>query len=317
MINFNLWQTNLILNMSSGEEIDRFYDMLFEMSNDIRHNILLLLIQKPERMTQIAKVLDLTSPEVSRHLTRLSETRLIEKDSVNFYHVTNFGEYLLNSLVDLEFITKHREYFVKHSAVNIPQRFQKRMSEISKYRLKNNFMEFLSFINEKIKESQEYVWLYIDQYPILALDSMHKSVERGVKYRIIEQIDLSENNIFDKKHLIPKGEDPPLVEVKVHERKDIYLFISDQGSAISFPTREGFDYTGFVTDDNDSIWVKDLFEYYWSPAKRTMTRCILCSETIRSDPIIEVIDGKEEFFDTVECVLTFKRLKQIYGERFR
>ena len=96
--------------MSSGEDIDRFYDMLFELSNDIRHNILLMVKQKPERMTTIANTLDLTSPEVSRHLTRLSENRLIEKDASNFYHVTNFGEYLLNSLVDLEFITRHREH---------------------------------------------------------------------------------------------------------------------------------------------------------------------------------------------------------------
>ena len=117
--------------MSSGDDVDRFYDMLFEISNDIRHNILMLLLQKPERMTQVAKDLDLTSPEVSRHLTRLTEARLIEKDASNLYHVTNFGEYLLNSLVDLEFMTKHRDYFVKHNAVNIPQKYQKRMSKIS------------------------------------------------------------------------------------------------------------------------------------------------------------------------------------------
>ena len=94
------------MTMSSGEDVDRFYDLLFEMSNDIRHNILLLLLQKPERMTLIAKTLDLTSPEVSRHLSRLSETMLIEKDADNFYHITNFGEYFINSLVDLEFITR-------------------------------------------------------------------------------------------------------------------------------------------------------------------------------------------------------------------
>jgi len=304
--------------MSSGDDVDRFYDMLFEISNDIRHNILMLLLQKPERMTQVAKDLDLTSPEVSRHLTRLTEARLIEKDASNYYHVTNFGEYLLNSLVDLEFMTKHRDYFVKHNAVNIPQKYQKRMSEISKFKLKNNFMEFLSFINEKIKQSEEYVWLYIDQYPILAIESMLNSVERGVKYRIIEQSDLSGPNIvFDKKHLIALEEEPPRVEVKIHERSDVYLFISDKGSAIAFPTRDGFDYTGFVTDEGkDSTWIKDLFEHYWTPANRAMARCTLCSSPIRSEPIIAKINGKEYVFDSQECVQTYKRLKQIYGERF-
>ena len=66
------------MTMSRGEDVDRFYDMLFELSNDIRHNIMLLLLRKPERMTWIAKELNLTSPEVSRHLTRLTENKLIE-----------------------------------------------------------------------------------------------------------------------------------------------------------------------------------------------------------------------------------------------
>jgi predicted transcriptional regulator len=303
--------------MSTGEEVDRFYNMLFEMSNDIRHNIMLLLLRKPERMTQIAKELDLTSPEVSRHLTRLSETKLIEKDKANFYHVTNFGEYLLNSLMDLEFITKHRDYFVKHSAVNIPQIFQRRMSEISTYKLKNNFMEFLSFINQKIKESEEYVWLYIDQYPILAIESMLNSVERGVKYRIIEQSDLSGPNIvFDKKHLISIEGKKPRVEVKMHQRKDVYLFISDKGSAIAFPSQSGFDYIGFVNEDGGDSWVKELFEHYWTPAELATIRCALCSSPIRSVSIVEKINGKEHIFDTQECVQTYKRLKQVYGERF-
>jgi predicted transcriptional regulator len=304
--------------MSGGEDIDRFYDMLFEMSNDIRHNILLLLLQKPERMTQIAKTLGLTSPEVSRHLTRLTETKLIEKDADNFYSVTNFGEYLLNSLVDLEFITKHRDYFLRHSAVNIPIRFQKRMSEISGYRLEENFMKFLNFVTDKIRDSREYVWLYIDQYPILALDSMRSSVEHGVRYRIIETGEATESNeIFDMKYMVAFDGKPPMVEVKKHPRRDVYLFISDQGSAISFPSQKGFDYTGFVNDGvADSEWVRDLFNYYWTPASSTEVLCTLCSSPIRSESIIETINGKEYLFDTQECVLTYKRLKQIYGERF-
>jgi len=67
--------------MSSGEDIDRFYDMLFEISNDVRHNILILLLQKPERMTQVAKELELTSPEVSRHLSRRTSSRAISWSS--------------------------------------------------------------------------------------------------------------------------------------------------------------------------------------------------------------------------------------------
>jgi len=179
-------------------------------------------------------------------------------------------------------------------------------------------MEFLSFINESIKKAEEFVWLYIDQYPILAIESMLNSVERGVKYRIIEQSELSGPNIvFDKKYLIALEDEAPRVEVKIHDRKDVYLFISDQGSAIAFPTPDGFDYTGFVNEDGrDSVWIKELYEHYWVPANRAMARCTLCSAPIRSKPIIEKIDGKEHIFDSEECVQTYKRLKQIYGDYF-
>jgi predicted transcriptional regulator len=301
----------------SNTEDDRFYDLLFEISNDIRHNILLLLHQKPERMTNIAKMLDLTSPEVSRHLSRLSDTRLIEKDSDNFYHVTSFGQFMLNSLSDLEFSTKYMDYFLKHSAVNIPIKFQKRMSEISNYKLEDNFMEFLRFITEKIQEAERYVWLYIDQYPVIASKAINDSVKRGVKYRIIEQGKTSKSDdIFDKKYLLSLEDEAPRVEVKTLEEKDVYLFLSDKGSAISFPTREGFDYTGFLCEGDESVWTKDLFEHYWTPADSTKAECALCSSPIRTKPIIETIDGKEYIFDTEDCVVTYKRLKQIYGERF-
>jgi predicted transcriptional regulator len=303
--------------MSDRVEDDRFYDMLFEMSNDIRHNILLMLLQKPERMTTISKVLELTSPEVSRHLSRLTDNKLIEKDSDNFYYVTNYGKYLLNSLVDLEFITKHQAYFLRHSAVNIPIKFQKRMSEISNYRLEENFMSFLRFINEKIKESEKYVWLYIDQPPILAIDAIRQSLEKGVKYKIIEQTGITgSDELFDKKHFIGISGEIPNIEIKKHPKVDIYLFISDRGSAIAFPTKEGFDYTGFIHHEDEVSWIKDLFNHYWEPTDQTTILCTLCSSPIRTDPIIEVIDGKECLFDTEECVLTYKRLKQIYGKRF-
>jgi predicted transcriptional regulator len=191
------------------------------------------------------------------------------------------------------------------------------MSEISNYILEDNFMDFIRFITEKIQQAEEYVWLYIDQYPILAKEFMKKSVEKGVKYRIIEMNEnLEADKIFDKKNLVLR-EETPSVEIKICKQKDVYLFISDKGSAISFPSREGFDYTGFVNEDgSDCSWIKELFLHYWLPTDSKLPKCSLCEFPIRSNSIIEVIGGKEYIFDTHECVLQFKRLKQIYGERF-
>ena len=255
--------------MSSPDEDDRLYEILFEISNETRHKILLLLKEKPEKVTQIAKKLDLVSPEVRRHLTRLNASRLIRRDFDNNYNLTSFGEGILSLLRDFDFFINHRDYFVSHTPVNIPPRFLKRLSELSKHKYVDNFMGFLSFIDEKIKEAKEFVWLYIDQYPITAVDSLLNSVERGVKVRIIEQSDLSGPSVaFEDKHLLTYGSGVADVMVKVHDRKDVYLFISDAGSAISFPNENGFDYAGFtVTDRESGSWGADLFKLYWETAQ--------------------------------------------------
>ena len=73
--------------MSSFEEIDRLYNTLFELSNEIRHNILLLILKEPIRMTNIANKLELNTPEVSRNLSRMSESKLIQRGYNTFdYH---------------------------------------------------------------------------------------------------------------------------------------------------------------------------------------------------------------------------------------
>jgi len=252
--------------MPTNVKTDRLYDTLFELSNDIRHNILLLVLEKPIRMTSIAQTLGLTSPEVSRHLSRLSEAKLLQKDINNFYRVTDYGQHCLSLIDSLSFFTRNREYFVSHNSQGIPYIFRNRLTELTKYDTIDNFMEFIHFINERIKKSKEFVWLYIDQYPILAIESILKSVENGVKFRIIEQGDLFGPNIaFEHKNLMYKGEKGPDVEIKINNFSGVYLFVSDSGSAVAFPTDSGFDYSGFVINDSEDFqWSIDLFEHYWS-----------------------------------------------------
>lgn len=270
----NILDSNIILGidllpMSKSEE---FYALLFEVSNEDRDKILCTLHEQKKRVSDISRELDLTYTEIRRHISRLQKIDLIRRDLDGFYQLTPYGETCLKLFDDFDFLSSHRDYFASHTAVNIPLRFLKRLSELSLYQFVDNFMEFLNFIDEKIKESKEFVWLCIDRYPIIAVDSLLDSVERGVKIRINEQSDLSGPSVaFEDKHLIALGSENPDVIIKVHDRKDVYLFISDAGSAISFPNEDGFDYSGFtVTDRESSNWGEDLFNLYWENAQPKM-----------------------------------------------
>ena len=255
--------------MSKIEDADRFYDLLFEVSNDTRHNILLFLKVQPQRVSQITKQLNLIGPETSRHLQRLSVSRLIRKDMENRYHVTNYGEYIISMIDDLEFIVKNRDYFVPHNPTLIPSIYQKRLSELVPYTPEDNFMNFLDFMNKKIKEAKDFIWLSLNQYPIISMKELLNAVERNVKIRIIEQGELIGPNVaFDQKHLQSDNSESPRVEIKIHPNTDVYLFISDAGSAVAFPIETKYDYTGFINHNlENETWSIDVFNHYWTEAK--------------------------------------------------
>ena len=107
--------------------MEKFYDLLFEISNDYRHEILLILIDKPLRVTDISKKLDLTSQEISRHVARLGEAGLTIKDVDGYHHVSHYGMLVLSLLEELEFASLNREYFMEHTLSDIPQEYVKRI----------------------------------------------------------------------------------------------------------------------------------------------------------------------------------------------
>ena len=261
----------LILNgvCMSKQFHDNFYETLFEVSNKIRHDILVILQEKPEILTHIANKLELTFPGARRHLSRLRESNLIKKEVDNRYHLTYYGETILQHLEDFNFLSYNRKYFSEHNPAKIPRKYIRRLGELSYYEYADNVMSFLHFIETNIQEVEKFVLLIIDQYPLTAIDSILKIAEKGVKIKIIVNQKLTGPNIsFDKRHLHAEIGKEPQVEINTIPENEVYLYASDKGSAISFPTECGYDYTGFITTDEKSIeFCKDLFNEIWKNSK--------------------------------------------------
>jgi predicted transcriptional regulator len=61
-----------------------FHDLLFEMSNENRYNILLLIREESKRITDLTRITELTTTEVRRHVSRLAELGLLRRDVEGF-----------------------------------------------------------------------------------------------------------------------------------------------------------------------------------------------------------------------------------------
>ena len=70
---------------------DRFHDLLFEMSNETRFKILHSLRDETKRIADLTRDMNLTTTEARRHVIRLSDKGLIERNIEGFYNLTPYG----------------------------------------------------------------------------------------------------------------------------------------------------------------------------------------------------------------------------------
>ena len=263
-----------------------FYDLLFEVSNEYRHGILLLLQKKAMRITDIAKETALNNPEIRRHISRLRDVGLIQRDIEGYYHLTPYGETSLLLFREFEFLSFNSEYFKTHSLSRIPTQFVKQIGKLSESTNLANAMDFFRHMENLFKESKEYVWLLVDQFPMNSLSTIVEAINRGVRFRIIEprervlDPDLDAMTSEETRALI-RTRRTPLVEQRMLDEVNVLMFLSDAYCVLAFPTQDGqYDFKGFTaTHDSALDWCRELFQYYWDEAE---TRKPL-SSVVRAD----------------------------------
>ena len=265
--------------MSSSEGV---YELLFELSNEHRHWILLLLQKKAMRITDIVREMNLNNPEIRRHISRLRYIGLIQRDVEGYYHLTPYGETSLLLFQEFEFLSFNSEYFKTHSPSNIPIRFVKRIGELGKTIKIKNTIDFFRHTENLFRESKEHLWLLVDQFPMNSLLTIVETLNRGVKIRIIEPRERILNPDLDamtseETQALNRTRSTPLVEQRMLDEVYVILFLSEDRAVLAFPTSDGkYDYTGFATTHDSALdWCRELFQNYWWEAKQRTTAPII------------------------------------------
>ena len=73
----------------------RLHKLLFELASAERMNIMLELKKEKLKLSHVSRKIDLTVTEASRHLQRLNESKLIQKDIDGYFALTSFGDLAL------------------------------------------------------------------------------------------------------------------------------------------------------------------------------------------------------------------------------
>lgn len=241
------------------------FKLLFELSSSERINIMLEIQKQRLKLSHISKKLDMTVTETSRHLQRLSEAKLVEKEVEGSYKLTQFGELTLSLLPGFDFISKHRDYFTTHTISHLPHEFMSRIGDLVNCTFEDDVMVAFHGVENMIQEAQEYVWILSNQILISTIPFLEKAIKRGVEFRLILPEDVIPPPSFQPPPVITK-----VIKRKVLKRVDVAIAMSEkEARGVTFPTTDGrIDYMGFgSTDESSHKWCRDLFLYYWERAK--------------------------------------------------
>jgi predicted transcriptional regulator len=255
--------------------VERLCDIFFELSNEDRLEILFKLQEDHMKVTTLSQKLEITSQECSRHLARLSEAKLVEKDPEGFFNLTQFGWASLKLIPSWNFISEHSDYFNVHSLEKIPSELASRIGELRKSEPTENVMVTFHVVESLIKNAEEYIWLMHDQYILNTLPLLRERLENGVTFRTFEpqakepqrDLDPMRHHYIaeDDEYFFMKVWESGQVSTKFSDDIEVFLYISEKEAFIAFPLSDGsFDYIGFYSKEPSMRrFCRDLFDSCW------------------------------------------------------
>jgi predicted transcriptional regulator len=266
LINSYAFDTLMII-----DPLEQVSGLYFELSNPDRLSILHALSDAPGRLSELTKNIGTTHQQCLRHLRRLTEVRLVEKNQDGFYKLTSYGELVLQLTPSLVFVSKNSSYFASHTLSHIPGEFVSRIGELSESVELSNVMEALSEIESIVKASEDYLHVILNKRTHSIRPYIAEAIRRGVQVKSISITSYTPTH--DVKREINQKDELDIIEAEsegtalVADQTDfpVYLYLSEKTTFLAFPLHDGsFDYTGFHSSDPKAVkFCSDLFDQYW------------------------------------------------------
>jgi predicted transcriptional regulator len=245
-------------------ENDGVEKLFFELASESRLSILRELQTENLKMQEIARRLDVTATEAFRQLQRLSEALLVQKQPEGTFAITQYGRLVLQLSSSLDFVFKHKNYFLTHDVWLLPYQSVNRIGELSQTNLIMDTMESINKGQRMFIEAEQYAWGLVEhgRGPELMSPVMNERIRKGVKVKML----IPES-------FLPTAIPPvkaPNYEVRGLSDIPAIMAVTEKEAAICFRLVDGrMDYAGFYGKDTIFLnWVKDLFLYYWDKGKR-------------------------------------------------
>jgi predicted transcriptional regulator len=250
--------------------LEHVAEHLFILASVDRLTLLSEIAIEKRRLSQLTTNLSATPQETSKHLTRLRDAKLIEKDSDGFFGLTSFGKVIVNLVPSFRFLTKNKEYFLTHDISSLPLEFIERLGELQESEHSDDVGSVISHLQQVVQGAEEYIWLMADH-------------RLGNQEYVTKSGKLESNSRMKWRIILPASSNINWAEVRrtagIHKGKIEYHLIDDPTdiiagiamnekiAGVTFPGAMGkLDFNGGFRSSNPLFrkWCQDLFVIHWN-----------------------------------------------------
>jgi predicted transcriptional regulator len=256
--------------------LEHLAELLFILASVDRLTLLSEIAIEKRRLSQLTTKLSATPQETSKHLTRLRNAKLIEKDSDGFFGLTAFGKIIMNLLPSIRFVTENREYFLSHDISSLPPEFIERLGELQEGQYGEKVGSILTHLQQVVQDAEDYIWLMAD-HPL------------GGEEYVTGSGKLESSSTVTWRIIIPAGSSSTIewtrvrADVGTHKGRIEYHLIEDPNdikagialnekiAGVSFADITGkLDFNTGFRSSNPVFrkWCQDLFEFHWNRAEK-------------------------------------------------
>ncbi|MHA1266624.1 MAG: helix-turn-helix transcriptional regulator [Candidatus Helarchaeota archaeon] len=249
-------------------------DLFFELSHEGRFNLLMLISEERKKHTHLEKELNMTGPEISRHLKRLQDGKLVKKTINGYYEITSFGKIITTAIPYFENSLKFVDFINSHNFAPIPPDLLFQISMLKDIDLKTATMENIELWTSLITKAQKYIYAITDQLQRSIIPLIQKKIQSGTALEIRAIIDQALFDKFRKPENLPSNA-PQLLKqidiiknVRIYQELNVSTIITEQGALIFLKAGDSIDYSQGLFGKSPRFlqWTKTLFDLFWTHA---------------------------------------------------
>jgi predicted transcriptional regulator len=218
---------------TGAEEYQDLVELLFELSNLDRLQLLNGLRSNKLKLSQIAQKTSSSVQETARHLKRLSDAGLVDKNSSGEYFITTIGSLCLDQIESIKFVVQNRNYLLEHDLTILPQKFVHRIGELLQSNRVTTVTDVLHHTEEVLKGAREYVFLMADQ----ALLPTSTSAVGLVANSVVIWKSIIPGSVFGSLSVL--GVVPENIEIRFLDNPKVGIAMNERLAGVTFSDLKG------------------------------------------------------------------------------